>query len=266
MGSSGKLLGGLRTFFNCLRRGAVFGCAATTIVAHADFDLSVGGTLRSYPLSGVVETEGGYSWLLWGAPGSPWYGYVRPRVYGSTAGTYNSLDSALEIFPISFLGVRAGGEASQNDQKYTAYDCETYRCLGRYYRAYFEGELSLGAGPVFVHGSWRRERWSQRNGAAGAFIDPTSGLVMRSGGDSQTVYFAVAGYNLDPVWSVILALRYADSDPSDISRMPFASVRYRMSGVTFSAGAGSFTSPLKKQELTVAGFVRWEIWPSLALH
>jgi hypothetical protein len=261
-----ELFDALGRVFKVLTHGAVFGFLATTIVAHAAPDLAVGGTIRSYALSGVVEAEGGYGVLLWGDPASPFYGYLRPRLYGSSAYTYNSLDTAVEVFPISFLGMRAGGEASQNDQKYSAYDCNTFRCLGRFYRAYFEAEFSAGAGPVFVHGSWRRERWSQRDGTAGDFIDPTSGLAMRGGGDSQTVYYGVGGVKVDPNWSVVAVLRYAQSDPRDFSRLLFEALRYHDERLTLSLGAGIFESTLKKQGLTVAGFVRWEIWPSLALH
>lgn len=264
---SEKLLGTLGTIFKVALGGAVFGCLATTFVVHAaDVDLTIGGTYRSYPLSGVIEAEGGYNLLLWGDPATPFHGYLRPRLNGSSAVTYNSVDGAFEIFPVAFLGARAGGESVQNDHPYTAYDCIAYRCEGRFYRAYFEAELSLGAGPIFVHGRWRRERWTQGESVAYDFIDPTSGLAMRATGDMQTVYYAVAGLKLSPVWSLLVATRYAESSAHDFSRMPFAMLRYRSGGLTVSAGGGTFESTLKKREPTAAVIFRWEIAPSLALH
>lgn len=102
-------------------------------MVHADFDGSVGASLRSYPLSGVVEADAGYGILLWGAqaPGSPWYGYLRPVLEGASSVSYNSGLAALEFFPLSILGVRAGGESIENDKVYSAYDCVAYQCLGR---------------------------------------------------------------------------------------------------------------------------------------
>jgi hypothetical protein len=86
----------------------------------AGFDLYAGGTLRSYPLAGVMEAESGYGILLRGEANSPFSSYLRPRIYGSTAGIYNSLDAALEFFPLAILGVRAGGDANPNERKNTS--------------------------------------------------------------------------------------------------------------------------------------------------
>ena len=129
-----------------------------TEAAFAGFDLRAGGIVRSYPLAGTVDAELGYGILLRGTANSPFSSYLRMKVDGSTAGIFNSAGAALEFFPLGILGVRAGGEALQNDKDYSAYDCEAHECLGRFYRTYIEAELTLGAGPVFVQGRWRRHR------------------------------------------------------------------------------------------------------------
>lgn len=264
-----ELLDDLRTYFKVLWRGAAKCLLATTIVvpAHAaDVDLTLGGLLRTYPLSGVVEGELGYGLPLWGPPRGAYAGYVRPRLYGSSAVSYNSLDAALEVFPLGFLGARAGGEGVQNDARYTSYDCEAYRCLGRYYRTYFEAELSLGAGPVFAQARWRRERWTARDWEPVAFVDPTSGLAMAPDGDSQTVLYGIVGLNVSAKWAAMAVLRYAESAERQISRTPTLMVRYRGGSWTVGAGGGVFESTLKKLEATGQFFLRWEIWPSLALR
>jgi hypothetical protein len=219
----------------------------------------------------VIEAEAGYDLLLWGSPTTPFYGYLRPRLYGSSAGTYNSVDAALEFFPLAFLGGRAGAEWIQNDQDYSSYDCVAWRCRGRFQRSYIEGELSLGAGPVFVQGKARRERWKGpvargTPAEAGEFIDPTSGLALLSDGDDETVYTAVAGVRFGPDWAVLAALRYATGRDGGFSRQPVGLLRYRQGGFSLGAGAGTFASTLKKRDFTAVGFLRWEIAPGLGLR
>lgn len=229
-------------------------------------DLSLGALVRSYPLSGVLELGSGYNLPVWGTPRTPLSGYVRPRLYASSAAVYNSGDLALEIFPLGFLGARAGSELIQNDADYSAYDCRTYRCQGRFNRAYFETELSLGLGPVFAQARWRRERWGGGQGVPQLFIDPTSGVALNADGESQTVYYGVLGVNLNPRWALIGLLRYAVTDARELSRTPTLMVRYRQGRWTMGVGAGVFESTLKKRDFTATAFLRWEIWPSLALR
>ncbi len=229
--------------------------------ARANLDLGVGGTFRSYPLSGVAEARAGYGFLLYGAAGSPFSGYVRPNLEVNSAGTYNSGMAQLEVFPLAFLGLRAGGESVQNDKDYTPYDCEADRCRGRFHRTFFGGDLTLGAGGAFVRGLWRRERWSQPQEQAGDFIEPTSGLVMRARGESQTVYYGVGGYKLSETWAVLGGVRYAQSDEG-FSRMPFGMVRFTRGDFALGVGAGEFESTLKDKAFTAWGYVSWDFVPS----
>ncbi len=229
--------------------------------AWANLDLGVGGTFRSYPLSGVVEGRAGYGFLLYGTAGSPFSGFVRPNFAVNSAATYNSGMAQLEVFPLAFLGIRAGGESVQNDKDYTPYDCETSRCLGRFHRTFFGSELTLGAGPVFVRGLWRRERWSQPKGQVGDFIEPTSGLVLRAEGESQTVYYGVGGYKISETWAVIGGVRYAEDD-GGFSRMPFGMVRFTSGDFALGVGAGEFESTLKDKGFTAWGYLSWDFIPS----
>ena len=258
--------------------GDVFKNSATTFVssiivfigflpnAVAETDLMVGASTRSYPLSGVLEAELGYGLMLWGSQGSPWYGYSRLELSGSTAATYNGGMVAVELFPLSFLGARAGGESMQNDQDYRAYDCLANVCQGRFYRRFFEAEISLGAGPLFIQGRWRRDHWTQSEPTHGNFIDPTSGLVMEALGDMQTVYQALLGLKLSSDWTLITGLRYAHNEAGAISRFPFLLSRWKSGSVTYALGGGAFKSDLKPMEGSVVAFIQWEIWPSLALQ
>lgn len=260
--------------FNVLTCGDNFRKWVTAIViliafsqpSFADFDLSLGGLVRSYPLGGAIEANVGYGILLWGDAGPPWYGYTRVRLDGTSAGVYNSISPSIELYPVSFLGVRAGGEAIQNDADYSAHDCATYVCRGRFYNTFVQGELTLGAGGFFMQARVRRERWTQAVPGVTAFIDPEAALALAGTGDSRTYYRGTLGMKIDESWSAIGSMIYiqADSD-NGISRFPFGLVRYKTGRFTIAAGGGVFSSKLKSEGVAALVTFKWEIWPSLAL-
>lgn len=234
--------------------------------SFADFDLSLGGLARSYPLGGALEANAGYGILLWGDAGPPWYGYMRARLDGASALRFNSISPSLEIYPVSFFGIRAGGESIQNDADYSAYDCVTYVCRGRFYNTFVQAELTLGAGAFFVQGRMRRERWSQAVSGATAFIDPEAGLAMVGTGDSRTYYRGALGYKINENWTAVASMVYVQADSDNgISRFPFALVRFKTGAFTVAAGGGVFASKLKDEGAAALLIFNWEIWPSLAL-
>jgi len=177
------------------------------------------------------------------------------------------VDGAMEFYPLSFLGLRAGGESNQNDQAYRAYDCVTYNCLGRFERTYIRTELLLGAGPVFVQGVYQRERWTARHREARAFVEPTSGLALPASGDSQTVLRGVIGVKIGSSWSVAAGYNSVRADQVEgVSRFPFGLVRFNHADWTVGVGAGVFSSPLKDREAAALLTFEWVIRPSVALR
>jgi hypothetical protein len=217
-----ELLNGLRRKFTMRYLGDVFRVRATTIVmlvffgcaAFADLDYNADIALRSYPLSGILEGDLGYGFLLWGTAGaaSPFYGYLRPHAGAGTAGSYNSGMAAVDFYPLSFLGGSAGGEAIENDKDYTAYDCLAYQCRGRSYRSFVQAEFSFAGGPFFGQIRWKREHWTLAAPSTGRFIETTTGLALQGQGDSLTVYRGVLGGKLSDHWALIGTYIYAQSD------------------------------------------------------
>lgn len=274
-----KILTDFGSFFKSLWAGDDFSWSKPTFVsgllillsfiapAHATVDLAVGANARSYPLSSIATIDLGLSGIIWGGvSSSPWYGYSRVELSGATAGIYNSGQATLEVFPLSFLGARAGGESMQNDRDYTAYNCEEAKCRGRFYRTFVEAELSMGGGGFFLQGRWRRERWTQKDPQNGDFIDPTSGLVISGTGDSQTVYHGLLGLRLSPQWSIVTGLRYAENHDRDVSRFPFAMIRFGRGPFSAGVGGGLFESEIKAPSASAVVFLRWELRPGPALR
>ncbi len=268
-----------RSFYRRSKAGACFRLRATAIVtflglvllasaeAQAQVDVALSGQTRSYPQSGVAGVTLGYSQLLWGDTSDPFYGYLRPRLELNSAGSYNSANFGVELYPISFLGVRAGGESIQNDQEYSAYDCTTASCLGRFYRTYFQSDLSLALGPLFAQARYGRERWTMAEPRVIDFIEPTSGLALVPTGDSLTLLRGLIGYRFNPEWSVLAVYQTLQADQVDgVSRFAFAAVRFSSSKWSVGLGGGMFSSPLKKREATAIAYFEWAILPSLALR
>jgi hypothetical protein len=254
------------------RLTAIVVLSAFSLCAKADIDLTLDTALRSYPLSGVLEADVGYDYLLWGSatPGakdnSPWYGYVRPSANSASSLTYNSLGAALDVYPLSFLGLRIGAEGIQDDSNYTGYDCSSYQCRGRFYRNYAQVQLSLGYAKVFFQGRIRRERWSQGQVSTEAFLEPTNGFALAPSGDAETVWRGLLGYKLDDNWMVAGLLIYAQADSNHgISRCPLGVVGYTWKSLSVAAGVGVFESPIRAQEGTGILIISWSAIPGLAL-
>lgn len=256
-------------------RGDVFKLCATTIVifssgnafGESKFDYWLGGQVRSFPLAGVIEGETGFNTLLWGDAASPFHGYLRPRLYGSSAWTYNSLDGALEFFPLAILGIRGGAEMIQNDKDYTDHNCTLYACQGRFYRKYVEAEFTAGYANFFLQARWRRERWKKYEKYQQDFVDPTSGIALDSHGDSQTVYHGIVGYKITPDWTALMVTRYAEgTNLHKFSRFPYFVAKYSHGNFSMGGGAGFFYSTDHNQEFSLVGFLKWEIAPSLAIR
>ena len=119
--------------------------------AYAQFDLSYGGSLRSYPgVGGGINLELGYNQILYGAPGSAdsvLAGLIRPSIKGSTSGVVSNYDSRLSFYPLSFLAFGAGHQEYYSQyEDFTYYDCDQVRCTGKISKDYSFGKLALAAG------------------------------------------------------------------------------------------------------------------------
>jgi hypothetical protein len=129
-----------------------------------------------------------------------------------------------------------------------------------------EAELSVGAGDFFAQARWRREHWTQGRPRQD-FVDPTSGIAMKSEGDDQTVYFGILGYKFSDQWSGLAVTRYAEGTSlHKFSRFPYLIAKYQTGNFSIGAGGGFFQSSDHAQETALVGFFKWEIEPSFAIR
>lgn len=227
--------------------------------AEAEVELGLDFTARSYPLSGTLTSALGVSWTFWGSAGQgPWYGYLKPELQWSTAGAYNSGLVQVKVFPLSFLGVVVGGEAVSNTQNFKAYDCVTYRCVGKNWQTFAEGQFALAMGPVFTFLKAGLSDWHQAPDQDRDFINPTWGLATRQQGDRLRTLKAALGAELSDHFRLIYAFSFAEMIEKDQqSHMHLALLQWQMENWRAVLGGGVFRSEIKRSEGSAILSLSW---------
>lgn len=255
----------------CLARIVIFVAACGLSTAHAQFDANVSASFRTYPQSGIVESEFGYGVPVWGTPSvggtqSGEFGYIRPFGTAGTSVTYNSLGIGLDVYPISFLGIRGGAEYSNNARPYNAYDCNTFNCTGTRYRSFYELRLLFGNQKAFGVVRLRKEKWSQDHELAGNFIDPNSGLAVKANGDAEIVWNTLLGVTMSDKWKVLLGSRYAAvSNIEGTSQFLFAGGMRKWEPYDVVFGLGTFETKILRRDFTIFFSLSRQIYPSIGL-
>lgn len=234
--------------------------------AHADLDLSLGGFARSFPLSGYAYLQSGYGQVLWGDTSGVLYGYVRPYIELDSAGSYNAALGAVEFFPLSFLGVRAGEEWNQNDSQYHDYDCRLYDCTGTMYRKFVESQLLLGVSDWFASVWLRWEQWTHKSPEALDFIDPNNGLAIHADGDSELVFRFFTGVNVSDQWAAVVGGNYYQMVRHfGIVRFGMVGARFREDSFSVIVGASHYQATEQKGGYGAFAAVTWTPLPSVGL-
>lgn len=235
--------------------------------AHAEFDLSVGGYSRSYPLGGSAELNMGYSLVLWGQSASPFLGYIRLATDIEGVVDYFSSTAKIEIFPVSFLGVRAGQAFSQSHLDFDEFDCEVFLCRGKFTENFYEVPLFLAYSDFIFSSSYRVGNWRSDKDNMSAlkteFIDPTSGLNLNiSDQDTVKRARAILMYNLSENFRLGYSETYywADDLPEAMqgsqqvgreSHLWLGFLQYNLNDLSLMVGAGEYKSHLLPTDPTV---------------
>ncbi len=127
----------------------------------AKFDLEYGAQGRSYPSIGASAfVNSGYNFNFWGSPSkeNPLYGLIRPYVNVTTSAVVNTVEGAIEIYPVSFLGLVVGSEYNNSTIDLPFFDCDVINCRGATKSKFYTLRAALGFAGVILVGELRREK------------------------------------------------------------------------------------------------------------
>ena len=228
-------------------------------LAHYDFEANFSG--RAYPIGGTINLEGGYGFSVWGDSAveekSPFYGYIRPGYQASTAFSYNSGEIYVDLFPISFVGLRLGQEWITNNKEYKDYDCQRLNCEGEFGKQYLEARLAGAYKEAFFATRLRRSELSS-NDQTKNFPEEVMGLEASAKGDQVEIITTIVGVKLYPDWALLALNVYGQMDKlKGISRMTTINLTYRWDQYRVMAGVGEFNSPLAHREVTGLFLFSW---------
>ncbi len=174
-----------------------------------NLDLSIDAVGRTYPLGGGLSATAGYGALVWGAdqqaePGGMRYGFLRPSVTLTTSGYFNAVAAELELFPVSFAGLRIGKEYYTNYDDYEDYDCTVYECQGKFDSVYLEADMALKYRQFIYLGKASKARLDRRSSTDRFFMEPVSGLPADPTGDRLVEYVNTFAYSFNERWMLAL--------------------------------------------------------------
>lgn len=126
------------------------------IVAGSGFvsDLSANASARTFPTGGGITGKAGVSHLLWGLKENPTdfkYGLLRAQLSGSTSLAWNQINTEIELYPISFLGISGGSATSRSSVDSKEYECsESISCQSMVRTQYGKIKFVFGAKGIFL--------------------------------------------------------------------------------------------------------------------
>lgn len=235
-----------------------------TLFSHAgETDLSVGFLGRTFPIAGQFEAIGGYGHTLWGdaaaANAEPFYGFVRPSLTVRGPTTPTAL-AALDIFPVSFLGVTVGRSYMLRLVEQPEIDCETVECLEWMNHTYVQVRAYGKWENFFFSLTYEKTIFDKMNTLTRPVFQSNNAVLQDPHGDRGNEIFANLGYTLNTEWSAGLTVQYFSTQKSDNRQeMQLAFIRYVYNGWTWTGGAGRFYSSPLGTGLELTGIVSWEI-------
>jgi hypothetical protein len=212
-------------------------------------DYKAGASGQTYPLGGLLTGTLGYGVEMWKGQGPDtgsdfWqYGYLRPVLEWKTAAVTNRLTAAVEVFPISILGVSAGGGIDQrNYKKFTSFDCDSVMCDQSLSFQFVQARLIVGAGK-FLGVITGRYDWYRAESDKQAFYDYMSYLIGQPGHDNLRTLNVVALYRHDETWGFgALAIYQQMIYSQNNSASMFGIVNYTEGPWRGTVGLGEFHS------------------------
>ena len=255
----------------CICATAATQAQAAAPVEGSDAKASVSGQL--YPPGGIVTGTIGYGKVLWrsgsdapkdqqgndqrgdqnngqskdqsdGGTSNFWkYGYVRPTLELKTTALTNRVSGAFEFYPISILGLSAGGGIDmRNYNSFSGIDCNRYLCNQSLTFHFTQAQLIAGAGKFAAIATGRYD-WYRAQSADRPFYDYMSYLMGRNGSDDLRNLTLLMLYRHSETWAFGALAIYQQMVLSQSNNGSiFAITNYTEGPWQFSFGVGDYRS------------------------
>ena len=234
--------------------------------AHADgWDYSGSFGARSLPIGASFFGNGGYGIKTWGENGKDQfiYGYVRPNLIISTSALVNEGDIGVDLYPISFFGVRLGTSQASRNVTLDTLDCSLVACGGGLARNSIEAKLTLGAAAYFMQAIALYENQTPSIKTV-PYGDEMTSLAGRAGGDQMLKNELIIGREFEGGYLGGLHFAAARMIASGAHNDEQALLGGYKKGVwAYIAGAGVYESSTQSRGFSAFGLVTWTGLPQI---
>jgi hypothetical protein len=242
------------------------------VLPVAGFDSKVEAGGQTYSLGGTMTGTAGYGLELWrdstkeNEPTFWQYGYVRPVAEFKTALVTHRLTGALEIYPISILGISAGGGADlRYYNRFTDFDCGNLQCDQSLMFQFMQARLIVGYDKFVGIVTGRYDQYRAETSSK-AFYDEMSYLIGRPGSDDLRSLNLLALYRDNAVWGYgVLAIYQQFIFSQANSSSVFAAGTYRDGPWLGTFGLGTFQSSHQAQKPSAVFLLQYTFGKTIGL-
>ncbi len=248
-------------------------CAIAAIAAPAPEGLDFASTLqaRTYAPGLSLNSTVGYGQSIWGDTESPWYGFVRPHATGVVSPTLSEAQIALEVFPISIVGINLARTISRRFVDTRGQDCAAVQCQGRLDYTDFTLQGFLGGGGYFSSLRWTRTFFDAISDSTRPIFDPATSVLLQPSGEAGDYTTIIIGKKLSDELSIGLLVQNADFKFSGQHQEGQYLIinselnNFGYDGVVATIGLGRFKSDLNVAEVSAILSVKYTQWPAIGL-
>ncbi len=201
--------------------------------------------LRSYPLSGAIGLETGYSSYLWGLKSEDplGWGYLRIGALVQSSGKVNKAELKLSFYPIPVVGLWLDfGASTRNLKTIQTLNCASINCKGSIQRTRIGSEFKGSIEKVFgkIQSTYS---WLEPGDSARSYADEASNLQMERGGDRLFSWSFVMGAPYEADFQVALFLEKNQMQYSEFSNLSRGILAlHHWDDHTIQWGAGLYSS------------------------
>lgn len=235
----------------------------------AQWDLSLGAQLRSYPsLGGEAYVHTGYNFVFWGKGDkrNPLYGLIRPALELTSSGVINAINPRIEFYPISFLGVARGRQyIYSNYDEFTFFDCDTSRCKGSLDKDYTEFKMAMAFKGITAMGLVRISDNTYSGDESMPVAEFRSATLVNPGVEEEYYSQYVLGYQTKRslIGAVVEYIKFDRSKQYYKSYLGIYNPRFGKTSLIL--GAGTFESSHQAKGFIAVFKINYDILPSKKL-